>query len=509
MSYWYERFAKSHVLWMIACVPVVLVNTGAQVSLSYASGCLATASRTLWDWISVDASYNSFEIFPYVHSAIETGCIEWLGFSTCEAVQFRNWMDVWTPTETLSVHIFNTTNAGTATQYSQVQVTKLPSFDVQREWLDDGISVSPGEVLRKRRMQFTSQFDASRLQENIVTMHPNAAGITASSYSTAKAGDLLGFFNGGAGAYFDINTRARRHENFIVPSPTNKVLKEKSLYYFSSYSSDERKCTFDNDCGNSCVMTSSCQPMAYGFEGTILPSATFFFQFKTAILELNHWPLKPWDYSYFCPFSDADGLCRKVSRKILVFNPDSFSLSFYDNKGDAPSEKYPDLEMNMWKYDSAFRRTEGCDGYVNLGTLGKDCGIPSEYTFYGRGLFLSSPKGSQGEALHSEIYVERTTGLRFDYRDVWQLNRQITSDYYHPLLWVDRKSEANKIDDTTMQFSAFKTYGSDIVIYVLIGYMILNTCTALLLIMGLKGMTCMAFCDMMNKEYEPNAPQYI
>merc|ERR550514_1347885 len=90
-SYWYDAFTKKHILICLSMIPVALIGGPCIQWGSFAGGCVATLSRTLDDWLFVEADAASFELIPYVYMPYEPGCIDWQGFSTCEDVQFAEW----------------------------------------------------------------------------------------------------------------------------------------------------------------------------------------------------------------------------------------------------------------------------------------------------------------------------------------------------------------------------------------------------------------------------------
>merc|ERR1719421_1650421 len=80
------------------------------VAGSYAAGALGTLSRTLDDWIFVEFSLGRKEIIPFVYAVTEPGCIVWLGFSTCEEVQFEEWKLLLNAPEKGEIFLFNVSN---------------------------------------------------------------------------------------------------------------------------------------------------------------------------------------------------------------------------------------------------------------------------------------------------------------------------------------------------------------------------------------------------------------
>merc|ERR1719240_2479202 len=100
------------------------------VAGSFAAGALACLSRTLDDWIFVETSDGLTELLPFVYSHLEPGCIVWLGFSTCEEVQFQEWKLLWNAPQKRSVTFFNVSNpesikAGEVASISEISPISL------------------------------------------------------------------------------------------------------------------------------------------------------------------------------------------------------------------------------------------------------------------------------------------------------------------------------------------------------------------------------------------------
>lgn len=497
MSYWYERMSKKYIWSFLLVIPVVLASGFAQWTGSYLQGCIATCSRTVYDWLSPERDLNEFEIYPFVHASYEIGCTEWLGFSTCETVQFTDWMPIWTPTETLSIKISNITNAGTLTGVSQITTSMGSTLEVSREYTDNGIAVEPEIVTLKRRLFYTHSFADSRLDEKIKVLGAGvgAGGLTIGSFMTYTVKQLLG------GTYMQVSVPQNIEEIFNQLGATNKALRVHGLYGYRKTHADGKKCAFDDDCGGSCAWGPSCEPMPYGLAGILMPSATILFDWK-GIFELNHWPLKAWEYEPYCPKGDFDARCTEQNRAVAVFSPDAYSLQNFVNQGDTAAEKFPDLQIQLWKAIGRVRRVENCGGAVQLGSQGKDCGVPAQYAFVGPDLFVSSAGAVD------EISSERVSGLRFDFLETFQINRRLTSDYFLPLFWVERKPQPLKLKEELL-FSEFKGYASGLGGNIIVAWIIYTAGQLTFIGQFFWGITCVAYCKARGQEFAHLKPDYI
>lgn len=517
MSYWYERFTKKHILVFLTIIPVVVLNGFGQYGQSYMIGCIPTASRTLYDWISVERSDNYFEVHPFVEMMLETGCIEWLGFSTCEAVQFQDWMPIWMHNELVSIHIFNVT--ADQADSSKFQTAELSPIVVDRINSDFGTSVSSGELNLKRKVVYDySSTSMSRFDETIVTGNPQyVSGAAATPWMTTRLGKVFGVTSSEL-VYLDINSEKHENDVFALPAPTNKMLRSRSLFYFLSTPADHRRCLFDEDCAQQCTWTGLCEPLNYGHQGTLLPSATLFMNWKS-VLELGHWPIPAWDYQRHCPADGLDTSClNEKPRQVIVFNPETFSRGIFSNSGNVALDKFPDVEFQLWRSAGYKRRDEGCNSQgLLLGHQGKDCSVPPEFVFVGDGLFLSSPRPSGADAaLLSEIHSERVTGLRFDYLNVWQINRRLLLrksnteqvDTFLELFWI-RQQPMTMTINADLQFPALKDYPMSMV-ELIIPLGVLYTLTyALIIVIMMYSSTCIGYLNAREAETLPFKPQYF
>jgi len=345
MSYWYERYTKKHILVFCAAIPVALLNSVIGIAASYSSGCVPTAARTLHDWISPERGYNYWEIHPFVKMALDPGCVEWLGFSTCEVVQFQDWMPFWMQNELVTIHIFNVTTVDQGDS-SKFQTAELSPMTVDRIYSDHGTAASLGQLDLKRKVTYNYNFDSSRLDETVVTGNPKyLSGAVTSPWTTARLSELLGVTPSG---FTDLDIISARYDTnvFVLPAPTNKYLRYRSLFYFKQTSTDDRKCLFDADCAQQCSWTETCEPLSYGNQGTLLPSATLFFGIKGA-QEFNHWPIPAWDYRLYCPNTEFDRSCwNEKSNPVIIFNPQTFSREIFHNTGTTEPNSFQTSNFN-------------------------------------------------------------------------------------------------------------------------------------------------------------------
>jgi len=510
MSYWYERISKKHMIAFLLSIPVLLCTVSVQMAGSYSLGCIATCSRTLYDWISSERAYNAFEVYPFVHYMLDTGCVEWLGFSTCEAVQFQDWMPIWMQNELVTIRIFNVTSTD-QNDLSIFQTAELSPIVAERMNSDRGTSAQMGAINIKRRVTYSHNLESSRFNDVIRT---GSSGYTfkgaGSPWTTTTLGQLLGF-SSGAALYLDIHSKQNRDATMSSPSPVNKMLHTRSLYYYLSGSADYRRCSFDDDCGSQCTWTSRCDPLGSGNSGLLLPSATFLYNWKS-MLELGHWPIPAWHYPNWCLKGSSDGACWREDPEIIIFDPEISSRAFFANTGDGTTEKFPDLDIQLWKHVRYARREEGCLT-VSFGSQGKDCGVPAGYAFVADGLFVSSPLSSKdGASLRSEIHSEKTTGLRFHYLNVYQISRRMklkeNGDTFVPLFWVQEQPTVFKVNEV-LQFSALKGYPGEMLTLMLINFFLYMCLFGLTCALFFYGMSCVDFIRAQDAAYKEKYPQYF
>jgi hypothetical protein len=502
MSYWYERISKKHVAVLLMNIPLIMINNIGQISGSYAAGSLATASRTLYDWISVERAFNTFEVYPYVPMSLDTGCIEWLGFSTCETAQFTDWMPIWMQGETDSLHIFNFT----VTNQMQFQSSLMPPVIIDRIIADAGTMPSFGELTLKRHVTLSHKLDVAQLNQIVVTTNPEYRGSGVSE--PWKSMSLLEFLSGVV--YQESYPALQNHEKMMVPSPIKKGVK--TLYYITGTSKEDKSCIFDDDCGQQCAWSGTCNPQLYGHHGFVLPSASFMFNWKGAF-ELGHWPMVAWKYGLYCPaVTDEQDECISDPRPLIIFHPETFTRTIFYNSGrDGDSEKFPDLDLFVWKAQQYVRR-DIC-GDSSIGSQEKDCGIPQKYVFIGHERYASFPESLEGAAYSSEVHSERVTGLRFDYVDFWQINQRMMMQngegaQFVPLFWVQRQPVTIKMNEN-LQFSVLRTYGGSMLRLAAVAWVVYLVAYFGWLAAFFYGISCVDFCKHAEEKYKPFAPVYI
>jgi hypothetical protein len=239
----------------------------------------------------------------------------------------------------------------------------------------------------------------------------------------------------------------------------------------------------------------------------MMPSATFYWEWKM-IFPINHWVKPAFKYFFYC--AKADLACEKT-RTVHVLNPDTFTRYNFENEEQLELEKYPDMEFFMWKRVGYARRVEGCVTFT-IGSKGKDCDIPEEYTFVGPNLYLSTPM--DGDApVDSVIYSEKTTGLKFDSTMAWQMNAMImlpgtTTPAFVPLFWVKR-SPVTLVMKERNQWASLKKYPGEMMNMCLITWALSAITFHVFLAMFFYGTTCVHWCQNLNEQMCTFKPNYI
>jgi len=542
MSYWYERISKKHVVILLLLMIPGFINAASQMVGTYSTGCIATASRTLFDWIAVDHDFGYFEVYPYVQMQMEPGCVEWLGFSTCETVQFKEWSEIWALGEQLSIVIWNTTNAdklmSSQTKREDPSFTSLPPIHLERTFTDGGTWSFAGQLSLKMHANVRLSSDiealiATAAVPNLVYVASTNNNVDMTSnkniFSYVKVGSLLGHTTqasqGSANnvAYFEIAT-STKSDVLTVPakgtafrdySPKpNRKEAVKGLLFFTSIGTDQERCLASKFCGSQCVWSNICEPLQYGHHGLLLPSGSFFLNFRDG-LGVAHWPLVPWKYlEYSFP--------PKYS--IILFNPETFVPSEYKNTGDGSLEKYPDVNFWLWK---AVKVLGSCDDMLSLGD-GKDCDAPPGYVNvdftkaltgnkFINLLYVSLPRGDDGsassQAASPEIYSEIISGLRIEFFDSWQINAHIRSldaggrwVEKYPLFWISRRPAEKHFDRFS---SEFQNYGLTMFTDSMIAWCLYILSFFVMLYMFFYGMTCVDYMTNITKQYAPHEIDYI
>jgi hypothetical protein len=388
---------------------------------------------------------------------------------------------------------------------------------VDRKVFDDGTSVLPGLVHLKRRIELVYNVDAARLSESIFigNVEYASAGAAVSPLKQISLADLL------EGVIYEgSESGSVSHDQLTSPVSTNKYLGPRGLYYIQSTSQDAKRCSYDENCGQSCTWSGLCEPEEYGYAGLLLPSATFFLQWKSSF-ELGHWPMIAWKYTLYCSAGSEDENCLRntgleAPLPIIIFRSQTFSHMVFENTGSGKSEKFSDMEFQVWKFSSYVKRQQGCKADVNIRLYaGKDCDVPdTSYTFVKPGLYVSSPQPSGDDPLFSEIYSERVTGLRFYSMDVWQMSlrlRQHTStnaDVFLPIFWIQRQSMMPKIDEK-LQFSILKDYGGRMLSFCALGWGIYTMSYFMVLTGFFYFSGCIDYCSAAEKEWAVFKPDYL
>eukprot|EP00746_Dinoflagellata_sp_MGD_P156154 gnl/MRDRNA2_/MRDRNA2_85717_c0_seq1.p1 gnl/MRDRNA2_/MRDRNA2_85717_c0~~gnl/MRDRNA2_/MRDRNA2_85717_c0_seq1.p1 ORF type:complete len:498 (-),score=44.06 gnl/MRDRNA2_/MRDRNA2_85717_c0_seq1:2-1495(-) len=497
MSYWYAHITKKYVIILISIIPVYCLHVFCQIGFSYAGGCIATASRTLWDWTVVERPFNLIEVYPYVPMPLDSGCVEWLGFSTCEEIQFMNWMPIWGRSEIDTIYMYNLTSKS-ATDPTVFTAAELAPLELTKTVSAAGTMSMFGSLTWMRNIGYSYSFDASELKKTISTLMGNQ-----------ELGTVLSM------VYGDITAKTEGI-GLSIPLPTSyQTNKIKSLFYYTSSGQDARACTFDDNCGAGCTWDGSCEPHTYGHHPIVMASATFYFDYKP-LFELGQWPLLPFKYVFYCIQAQDANCVHENPLPIQVFDHMSFSTRLYYNTEKVDNEKFPDMEFQLWKSTAMVRRDEKCDTATILTGLGhypgKDCGIPASYAFVAPGVFLSQPQvSSDSPGLDSEIYSERTTGLRFDFLSRWQMNAHVKSgdkEAFVPIYWVATTPGAMVLDEE-LQFSVLKGYAPEMINVLYSALCVYGITNLLWLYMFFYGSTCVGYMKIKSAQFAPFMPNFI
>jgi len=504
---------------MLLClIPVIIINGFTRCLGSYAGGCVGAASRTLYDWIGPDRTFGHFEVHPNVHILLESGCLEWLGFSTCETEQFKDWTELLNQQENLEVTMFNmTANSGSLSSES---MKKISPVTMQRTFSDSGTNVWMGALSLSQHMSYTVVGGESVMSQKVSI--PNYANLASKTNANNVAGS---YFSYGFVSNFVAFSAATLNQGLQLPS-TTITHNARECWYINSFGSDPGKCTVDADCGSSgCSFNALCDPLDYGHHGIVLPSGSFFFDLY-ANLWAFHWAKVPWNYRKYRPEA-KETFQDKYSHRLLpvqIFNMDIGTPSIYLNAGEKPMEKYPNIDMFQWKVQGWSRRTEGCDGKsTNPGLRGKDCNlytgapIPEAYVDVGFAMgmaagmiFASRPSGG------GVVYSERMTGLRFGYSDDWQINARVqNADFSYLYIPVYSMAVNSIVTDGDIQkrFTPagplsgsegnFMAWGADLEAVMWINFILLIVSQIMILVGFFNGITCCEHLKQFDKQVPP------
>jgi len=187
MSYWYARFAKKHIFIALSIIPVALAS-GYMIQVgSYGGGCTPTLSRTLDDWLFVETSMSGKELIPFVYMALEPGCITWMGFSTCEHVQFEEWKLLLNSPRKASIFAFNVTNSDAIKTGTKPSLLELDPIRLEERYADTGSTVADGIFKLRRTRHVTMTY--SEWSQHVIT--PNIAHIASLSNSASSKSSLF------------------------------------------------------------------------------------------------------------------------------------------------------------------------------------------------------------------------------------------------------------------------------------------------------------------------------
>jgi len=505
MSYWYERITKKHIIVLIiGFIPLGHMNN-ARAAMSYIGGAIATASRTLMDWLAVDYPITHFEVIPNVHMPMEDGCIEWLGFSSCEHVQFKDWMQILTEPELLSINLYNITdNAGK-------EFAALPAINAERTYADAG-TLSAGGSLYLALTSNTKLLDTENLQSQVVI--PNLAAVAGANNQVA-ANNLLSKVTmasllGEGGAYFNAG-KGGKSQVYNVPakgtgyrkytSTPFKLAGVKALYYLTSVGDDQTRC-WDQGCASGCAWSTTCEPLAYSHDGTVMPCGNLFMNYAAA--GFAQLPIVPWSYREYV------GADIELRKSVAVFDPEIFVSTEYAvtaEEPDATAEKYPGVKVWSWEAQGliptcakpSLIEGKDCDspkGFVNVDFASSL--VPTKFT---RILYVSMPEEAK-PVIKSEI----VSGLRLDYVRSWQMNAKINGEMMK-MFWISSRpagivATPGGYKATDKFTESFQNYGAEMIVLQLVAgaatCLFLGAAIALLLYAS----SCIDFWNNISKTYE-------
>jgi hypothetical protein len=501
---------------------------------SYTIGCIATASRTVFDWIAVDASFETIELAPYIQFYMEYGCIEWLGFSTCETVQFKEWMEIYTMNEEQSVTLFNVTNTN----------SQAPTFSAMApidfiKGTADGGSISFGgqlilalgsKMVPKSTEAFASKvtipdlLSVSAQGNKMSTVGSVLTTVPVSSLLASKAttGGLIYMDLGPTPSFSILNVPAKgTYFKHYAPrnlnDPFHRRYAVKGLLYYTNIGGDIEKCGVSQSCAASCVWSSACEPLPYGHMGMLMPSSSFWLDYS-AYNGIGHWPMVPWNYADYVVKEDETA---EPPKTLTIINPETFLLSEYENTGLGTVEKLPGVEVWLWRH---VKFLPTCGVLLNAAE-GKDCDAPANMisvdfvgkilpASFNKILYASLPVADDGaKADTPEISSEIVSGLKIDFTDSYQMNALLRftngnteTKVRYPLFWILR-APGGTASITNNMNKDYTNYAKDMLVIEFVAWMLYILFFGIVLFMTLWGMTCIDY--MKNVEANYTMPVYI
>lgn len=513
MSYWYERITKKQVIMLLCIIPFALVSSVARNFGSFAGGIIATASRTMFDWVAVDWTFSHIELYPFVHVPLETGCLEWLGFSTCETVQFQDWLTILAQKDDLAITFKNQSGPSWS-----MTTTDVGPVTIQRTFLDDGITAAFGGGTLNLKQKLTMTTIGGE-----ATLPLKTSMVGAGAPVQTRVTDILGGM-------------AKSYRSQSLGTPIRNQLRGLTkntfeCYYIKSFEDDSLKCAVDLDCpASGCSFSATCDPMDYGHHGILLPSGSFIYELWGNWLNFAHdFPRIPWNYRKYNPetFPSDDKTITyfsQVQLPITIFNADGgFATEFMNSGLEDNPEAYPNTQVHKWVGTGIVRREEDCAGQTaNPGTVGIDCGIPAEYAdvgyTMGQGPGFIFASGGKGDIVKSE----RMSGLMFSYSKAWTMHFRIEntdkSYSYVPLFSlavtsVDVNTDIHKRFAPECPMAGglcpVNDWAWDVFKLQWIAYIVFIVTQLIVLVLLFTGFTCVAFCRNNDKKFEPVAPVFI
>lgn len=452
MSYWYERFAKKHIICICAAVAPILIFGLCRVFASYAAGAAATGSRVVFDWLAVDYPITGVELIPYASLVLEDGCIEWLGFSSCEAVQFKDWMKILVIPEAVEITVQNVSNAKSVMEADTVDNAVGSGWNANQPRMRVDAQFEPVSAVSMTR-SFT---DAGTMSANgylYINMHvrhamaegvtlpadpiyiPNFAGIVASANEAGSAQLLQKTYmkNLLEGTYYNSRYHTKS-QSIFVPAKGTAYRRHttspyerdgvKNIYYYASVAGN--KC-WSPMCGGGCSWSTTCEPIHLGFSGLVMPSMDLWYP---NIAFMMHKPIIPWSWMDYIPGYRFE----KISKSLQVYNPEAqVHMEMKPESEKVDAERFPGVKAWLWK---SKRLVPICKSYQAL-IQGKDCNAPAGMVNvdFAHSNLLGTPY-----PVHKLLYVslpapntissETVSGLCLDFDYQWTLHAMVPRTRY-------------------------------------------------------------------------------
>jgi hypothetical protein len=269
----------------------------------------------------------------------------------------------------------------------------------------------------------------------------------------------------------------------------------KNLLYFQSIGNDMERCLVSPTCMAQCTWSAGCEPLPYGHQGQLMPSGSFWMDW-VSMNTIAHWPMVPWKFEEY-----ITDVFHENPKPVIIINPETFLLSEYKNIEETTNEKYPGIKGWLWK---SAKLVQQCEGSYGIWT-GKDCDSPDGYVSVdftspmlaggmNKVLYASMPSADGGAGMSSEIFSEKISGLKLDFKEYWQMNALFQGTPY-PLFAITRKPGAAQLSFADRFGSSFEDYGSTTIVYTWIGHGLNIVLFFIVLYMLFYGLTCVTYLN--------------